>query len=348
MTENIIETTTPLRPEYHPDQIVNRTEEHAKLQSAFAADTGLSQNLLIRGARGTGKTTLVRDTIADTPDSTLTSYISCRTHDTQYKVLQQLCRVLTSEEVSDGLHTSDLQRVFAKGTDAVPILLVLDDIEFLLLNDGSDLLYFLSRLAQSEPTRLVLLSAENESAFIGRLDERVYSSLAPETVGLDAYTADAICQILRERAEKAFTEHSLHRDALAYIGASTQNAAFAIHWLRVAADHTTDVITETIAEATYEDAYEEYVGTLLDDFSVHHQYLYQGVKRVATTTQAARSGQVYEAYQEVCASINKKPLSKRTISDYLKQLESLDLIDATYYYGGNEGKTREITLRRAV
>jgi cell division control protein 6 len=38
-------------------------------------------------------------------------------------------------------------------------------------------------------------------------------------------------------------------------------------------------------------------------------------------------------------------LSTRRLSDFLKQLELLDLIDADYHYGGREGKTREIEIK---
>jgi cell division control protein 6 len=56
------------------------------------------------------------------------------------------------------------------------------------------------------------------------------------------------------------------------------------------------------------------------------------------------AGDIYQRYQTIASERGDKALSDRRISDYLKQLEQLNLISAEYHYGGKKGKTREIRL----
>ncbi|MFB6199859.1 MAG: hypothetical protein ABEJ83_03195, partial [Candidatus Nanohaloarchaea archaeon] len=45
-----------------------------------------------------------------------------------------------------------------------------------------------------------------------------------------------------------------------------------------------------------------------------------------------------------CTAYDEEALSNRRISDYLQHLELLNLVEVDYYYGGEKGKTREISL----
>ena len=67
------------------------------------------------------------------PERVNICYVPCARSDTQYKALQRLCSELTEEATGDGYHTSELQRRIENRTSQVPIVIVLDEVDFLLL-----------------------------------------------------------------------------------------------------------------------------------------------------------------------------------------------------------------------
>jgi Cdc6-like AAA superfamily ATPase len=137
---SLISDPGPLQPEHVPPKPVNRREELEQLRDS--ADKG--RNIHVHGMRGTGKTHLTLNVLQDL-EEVQTCYVDCRHCQTQYQALQQILQRLTGEPVKDGLHTSTLQRKIEERTSTVQTLIVLDEIDFLLLEDEDSLLYHLSR-----------------------------------------------------------------------------------------------------------------------------------------------------------------------------------------------------------
>jgi len=332
----------PLHPNYIPDSFIHRGQEQADLLDLIS---GGGRNLHLHGPRGTGKTHLVHSILRKLSLSVNTCYVDCSIENTQYKVLKRLYTAVSNEEINTGHHTSDLQRKIEARTEAVSTILVLDEIEFLLLNDGDDLLYFLSRMKNSHNLTTLLLSSQTtdlESA----LEERVYSSFQPHTIEMEPYSGEQLYDLLVARAEQALKPRSLHREALTYIASTTQNPGLGLHWLKTAAESTEGIITEGLMQQVQQDGFASYTTHLLDGFSEHHKHLYQVLQELDTEQDLIRTGDVYDRYREHCSSLDTEPLSDRRISDYLKHLELLNLITAEYHYGGSKGKTREIQLIR--
>ena len=330
---------TPLQPNYLPEKLHNREEEQELLQN-LASENSTPQNVFLHGPRGTGKTHVTHLALQELDRKV---YIPCTQHDTQYKALKQILKGL-NQDVSDGHHTSDLQRKLVEQTKAVNTVIILDDIEFLLLNDGDDLLYFLTRMETRNHVDLVLTSS-NYSGLKSQIEERTFSSLQPRRISFEPYTAEDVYQVLVQRAQKALVDQSLQRAALTYITSTTQNISVALHWLKHAAETTDSVITESHIQDVQQKAYEKYAGHLLNEFTEHHRLLYQAVRELDVEENQIRTGAIYTRYEELCKTYNENTLSKRRLSDYLKNLELLDLIEAEYHYGGTKGKTREIQLK---
>jgi orc1/cdc6 family replication initiation protein len=341
-SNTLIKDENPLKPQYIPGTFVDRDQAVSELGS-FNKDTG--QNLLLHGPRGTGKTSLTYRFLHDLEDTT-TVYTSCDRYNTQYKVLKHIYQVLTQDEIRTGHHTSNLQRQIKERTGHTPVVLILDEIDFLLLNDGDSLLYFLSRLENQENLSLILISS-NHSSLQQQLEERTYSSLQPRRIPFEPYDAETIYQILKQRAKKALKPESLHREALSYIASATQNAGQAIHWLKTAATHAENKITEETVAQTKKEAWQKYSRHLLQPFTPHHRILLQTIQELTRGNgdKPVNTGEIYTKYQKLAQSSNQESLSNRRISDYLKHLELLNLIQAEYHYGGQNGKTREISLK---
>jgi len=341
---NVLEDPAPLQLNYVPDEFQGRENEASELKTAFAgSEEAPLPNLHVHGPRGTGKTQVVNSVFSNLPKRVSKAYVPCDKYDTQYKALKQICKAF-SQDVDDGHHTSELQRKIGEQVEVMKTVVILDEIDFLLLNDGDDLLYFLSRLENSDNISVVTISS-NTKNLESLIEERTYSSLQPRRIGFEPYNGEELYQILAERAKKALASKSLQREALTYIASSTSNLGRSLTWLRYAAKTAETTITEELVREVEASAYQEYVNQLLDDFTEHHYLVYEAVYETSGEGEdSVRTGKIYEKYQELCRSTEKEALSDRRISDYIKQLELLGVVQADYYYGGKKGKTREVNL----
>lgn len=341
MTASIIDTQTPLEPTYVPAQFVGRDDVQAALREAFAVETEARlQNLHVYGPRGSGKTHLLRRFLTTFPPTFTTCYLSGIPHDTQYKALERLYQQLTGTALGTGHHVADVQRRIAEQV-TLPTVIVLDDLEFILLKDGDDLLYFLTRL---ENTAVITVSATH-ATLEDTLDDRVYSSFRPQQIPLEAYSPSETRQILADRARRALKPESLHRAALTLIARATRNITIGLAWLREAAEAADDEITRELAREVYPTAYHEYILHLLADFTPHHRRLYEAIDRLAQAGKTpVLTGAVYDEYRTHCDAAGVAPLGERRIGDFLTHLDVLGIIETTMHYGGPKGKTREICL----
>ena len=216
---------------------------------------------------------------------------------------------------------------------------MLDDLAFLLANDGNDLLYFLSRLDRH--AALSIVGIATQPSLLSELDERSYSSLHPQHRAIPPYTEAEIAHILTDRVETALSSDTVTAAAFEYIAATTSNLTLGLHWLTCAADHAAE-ITVDVLQTVQEDAVQRYRDALLTAFSWHHTVLLNVIDEATVEAATVTTGTVYDHYREHCRTAGKDPLTARRISDYLTHLELLNLIDVTHYYGGERGKTREI------
>ena len=169
---SVIQDPANLQTAYRPDSFVDREPEQEQLEQIDNM-----RNLFLHGPRGTGKTHLLLNQVENLSSSVNTCYISCKRCSTQYQALKQIYQSCTGENAEDGHHTAKLQREIQERTTEVETVVILDDVDFLLLNDGDSLLYKLSR-TNPENLGVVLISSQTTD-LSQTLEERTYSSLQP-------------------------------------------------------------------------------------------------------------------------------------------------------------------------
>lgn len=339
MDKNIIDDPGKMKPGYIPSRFVDREMEREVLADSLS--TKSLPNLHLYGPRGTGKSHLVRQVLRNTPTTLNTVYIPCNRYNTQYKALKQLFQAISNDDIGNGYHTSLLQRQIAQRTDVTKTVVVLDEIDFLLLNDGDDLLYYLSRLEHSSRISVVTISS-NYPDLANHVEPRTYSSLQPKQIRFEPYASEEIYRILVDRARNGLTPDSVEQAAVAYIANQTQNAQLALAWLRTAAEQADHQVTEELVRDLGMTSYGNYVVEKLDNFSAHHKALCRTITELSAENQVVQTGEIYDRYLNHRNTESMDPLSQRRISDFLKDLELLNVIEADYHYGGSKGKTREI------
>ena len=339
-----IDGADALQPDHVPESIINRDDEQDTLASA-CTDPG-RRHLYLYGPRGTGKTLVARSSLGNTDNNVSTCYLSCLRTDTQYRVLTQLYQSLTGDDINNGYHTAQLQdRIRDLATDR-DIILVLDEIDFLLEHDGSDLLYFLSRLPVEAHLGLITISAHHADPR-RVIDQRTLSSMQPMHVRFDRYPAEEAYTILESRLTEADMMDAVDREALTFLATKTRNIQLGLHWITQAAASSTDRITVDVLRDVRPAAVQRYRDDLLSGVTTHHHLLFEAISQLVTENGGdVRSGTIYDRYTDLCKSTGTDALSTRRISEYLTDLELLDIIDVDQYRGGTYGRTRKIQLKQ--
>lgn len=324
-----------------PSHIIGRNDEYRALTDALIEQE--TDALYLYGPKGSGKTLVTRHVIDTLSPQTTVCYVSCLHHDTQYKVLRTLYETITGKELPTGFHTTQLYNAVTEALPSNDFLLVLDDVDFLLLNDGDTLLYVLSRMTHQHKPGLLIISA-NHPDLATQLDERIASSLLPSTITFDPYTAEEARRILEQRVNTPLSQ-PVTDEALEQITTISTNITLGLHWLNTAGKHTEGPITADDIAQTRTDAIQQYREDLLATFSTHHRILLETIEILTADVEPVHSGSVYKWYRKLCARSGIEPFTTRRISDFLTHLELLNLIDVEQYDGGTHGKTRDIRLQ---
>lgn len=321
--------------------IVGREKERAVLLETVA-DPGRNY-LHVYGPRGSGKSLLAShamDTIADDT----TCYIHCTRHNTQYKVLKNTYETITGDSIGDGYHTSKLHHELEDILHSTGSVIVLDELDFLLQNDGADLIYYLTRIA-NDTLSLITVSA-NHPDLSTVIEERVYSSLQPNYLNIESYSKSETLRILSHRLRHSHLRYSIDHDALSVIAEKTSNIRLALHWVAEALSGAEDTVTADIAHNIRQNTLYRYWDTMLTEFTHHHHLLIEALLHRSRQQRYVNTGWVYEHYNRFCHILDIEPLTSRRLGDFLKHLELLGVVQADYQYGGVAGKTRNLRLQK--
>ena len=177
-----------------PDKPLMRDEVKPIVDALLRYEkTGIPNNQLVIGTRGSGKTVILRCLMGlmKGKKELVFKYVNCRTHNTSFKILAETLGVKPR-----GCALSELWHRFQQSNPGKCVV-VLDEIDLLSDKDrNKDILYMISR--SPEGYMAVLLS--NNPKFLGQLDSSIRSSLQPELVHFKNYSAPQIREILKERA----------------------------------------------------------------------------------------------------------------------------------------------------
>ena len=365
VNSQIFKDREKLLPDYIPERLLHRDEEIKRLAQtlAVALRGERPNNLFIYGLTGTGKTAATKLVLKKLEGKARTLgvnlwvvYVNVRHRDTPYRVMADIAESVGVRVPFTGLSTGEVFRRFvyrAKRLEGVMII-VLDEIDFLVKKHGDDLLYKLVRAnEETRPFKISLIGITNSVSFVETLDPRVKSSLGEEELVFSPYNAGQLQDILSDRASQAFKPGVLSEEVIPLCSALAArehgDARRALDLLRVAgeiAERRGDrIVTRDHVMAARIEIERDRVVEVVRTLPLHSKLI---LAAVAISTGGGRfhatTGEVYDVYRDLISRVGIEEVTFRRVSGILGELDMLGIIRARTISRGRYGKTRVIDL----
>jgi archaeal cell division control protein 6 len=352
-----------LMPEYEPDRLPFREpqiEDVAKILAPILRGSKPS-NLLLYGKTGTGKTAVANHVLkrlmAEANDPSLVlAYVNTRLADGEYRTLEKFAKFLDLGKEKQipmtGLAIGTVvDRIFENvKSNKKRVVLVLDEIDYLVRLFGDDLLYSFTRSGERlSPGFLALVGISNDLRFKEGLDSRVLSSLSEEELVFPPYTVDELRKILTDRAKVAFRPSVASPAAInlcaAMAGSEHGDARRAIDLLRIAGEVAEREGFEEIDDSCIRRASDKMETDRVDEairsLPVQNKAILFAVSRFNGGT---NTGELYLAYSNLCKRMSIETLTQRRMSGILGDLDLLGLVEASVVSKGRRGRTKKVQL----
>jgi len=365
-SSSVIKDLHALDFDFVPEELPHRTEQLRKLAQMFKPLlSGISQNAVIRGPIGTGKTVITKKFCNSLvriarKQARIIEYvhINCRKRSTDSMVLIGVLNHFDKRFPDRGFSVQEMLQILHKQLQRreAQLLLVLDEADAILKKSGSELLYNLTRFTDEtmktdNPISIIMVSQKD---VLSDLDLSALSTFKrSNTIILDKYTRDELYDITEQRVGLAFHNNTVSQesvDLIADIASEWGDARFAIELLWKAgmyADekHVQLVVPEHVRAAKAE-TYSVVTETKLKNLEKHHLLTLLSIaKRLQKDDSAyAITSEVEKTYAITCEEYNEKPRAHTMFWNYLKEIENAGFISIKLSGKGHLGTTQLISL----
>ncbi len=317
------------------------------------------QDITIYGKTGTGKTAVtlyaknqLEEAAKENNINVRIEYIRCTDYNTEYQILARLCQQLGKPVPYRGWTKAEVVNTFRNmfnnnilGEDLI-LIVILDEIDVILKNDGDNILYTLTRT-----DNVSITSISNYVDFKRYINPKVKSSLRDREIVFPPYNAQQLKDILEERSKLSFHEGAISEGVLSLCSALAAkeegDARYALDLIKtsgeIADEKETMVITEDYVKEAKERIEHNKIIDIVMTLPVQQQKVLEAITVLTQNKEEITSGLLYEKYQELAK--NDK-VSYRRLFDFINELEMLGLISAnTISRGRGKGRTNIITLQ---
>ncbi len=366
LSSSVIKNLKALDFDYVPDEIIHREEQLKFLAQMFKPLlSNVSQNAVIKGPVGTGKTVMAKKfckSISDTArkQGKIIEYvhINCRKRSTDAMVLLGVLNHFDPRFPDRGFSVQEMLEVLRKQLIKrnAQILIVLDEADALLKKSGPNLIYSLTRFSDesSSSTTCISLLLISQKDVLQILDSATLSTFKRSNVlTLDKYTRNEIYDIVKQRVGLAFHSDTVNQDCIdliADIASEWGDARFAIELLwkaGIAADHQhVKFVTPEHVRAAKAETFSVVTESKLKNLERHQLFaLYAIAKRLKKDgTAYVNTGDAEKTYAITCEEYSEKPRSHTMFWNYLKEIENAGFINLKVSGKGTLGTTQFISL----
>jgi cell division control protein 6 len=348
---------------YVPDQLPHREPQMKVMSALFSPvlDGPVSQTAFFLGPVGTGKTCLAhrfcQDFAAAGKGHKVIDYriINCRDKRTNLKVVSELVKTY-QPLMSKGHAISDLLDIFRKDLEKrkAHFVLVLDEVDALMLMDGPELIYLLTRFDEGRPggggsLSLIMISTKN---VLNNLDTATMSTFKKShIINFGSYSEDELLDIVKQRVSLGLHPGVMPvkiMEEIARMAADSGDARRAIEVLQVAAAYADEqgrpkVSIEHVRMAKASVAKVD-VEPYIFGLERHKKLALLGIARGLKRKTEVTMGEAEKNYAVVCEEVDETPRSHTQFWKYVRDLSAVGIIDTQHSGRGVQGSTTMIAL----
>lgn len=359
--KSVFKTKEFLDHRFIPENLPHREEKSTLIAEYWveALKKNTPPDITIYGKTGTGKTAVVSyvktqlEEIADKENLNIkVEYIRCTDYNTEYQILARLCQQLGKPVPYRGWTKAEVVNTFRAlfkkniiGENLI-LIVILDEIDVILKNDGDNILYTLTRT-----DNVSITSISNYVDFKRFIKPKVKSSLRDREIVFPPYNAQQLIDILQERSKLSFEEGTVSDGVIALCSALAAkeegDARYALDLLKtsgeIADEKESDIIEEGFVKEAKDRIEHNKIIDIVMTLPIQQQKVLEAITYLTKTREEITSGRLYEVYQDLAK--NDK-VSYRRLFDFINELEMLGLISATTVSRGRgRGRTNVITLQ---
>ena len=366
--KQLIKNKKVLQTTYIPEQLPHRKEQIDKIVSIISSALidEKPSNIIVYGKTGTGKTAVLnyigKELRKADPltEKCFYLYVNCEVVDTAYGILYNIASQFIKDIAKkipftgwsfDKLYTEmymeieNLNKVF---------VIVLDEVDHMISKKGDAILYYLAKINEHlQKSSVSLIGISNNMKFLELLEPKARSRLGGESLMFPPYSKEELEDILKERAEQVFDEGVLDdmviKVCAALAAKNEGDARMAIDLLRTAADvaerNGDNIITEAHVKSAKNNMELNVVEEAIKTLTIQSKcVLLSIVKNTENNNKTMITGDVYVTYKEIVEILGFSPLTQRSITNMISELDMMGLINASIRSFGRAGRTKEITL----
>jgi archaeal cell division control protein 6 len=365
-TSSVIQYVDRLDFDYVPEDLPHRDGQLRLLAQLFKQTVkGVSQNAVITGPVGSGKTVMAKKICRELTQfarkqGTVLEYVhvNCRKRSTETMALLAVINHFDPRFPDRGFSVQEMLEVLKRQLlrRNAHLIIVLDEADALLKKSGSDLIYDLSRFSDESTQNKVSISVllVSQQNVLPLLDDAALSTFKRSNViNLEKYTRDELFDIVKQRVDLAFLPGTVQQDSIdliADIASEWGDARFAIELLGkagIAADHEhKDKVVPELVRAAKAETYSVVTETKLKNLSRHQLLTLDAIanRLHRDGTAYLNTGDAEKMYAFICEQHEEKPRGHTMFWQYLKDIENAGFITVKKSGKGQLGTTQLISL----
>jgi cell division control protein 6 len=351
--------------DYVPQKLVHREAQMKRLVTLYRAvvESNLSQNVVLTGSVGTGKTATAKRFCMDLKDFAEKQQkavdwvlVNCRQRNSESSAVLHIVNHFQPNFPDRGFSITEMLRILRKDLEKrkVHLLIVLDEADMLLKKAGSDIIYKLTRFGEEgvESKELVSLMLISQKNVFDMLDASSTSTFKrTNMIEFGKYSLEELRDIVSQRAELALKEDAIDSDALdliAEVSAEWGDARFAIEILEkagmLADEEGGGCVNVEHVRAAKAEAYSSVTESKLKGLDTHQRLTLLAIAKASKGKAYITTGEAEAAYKVACEEFGERPRAHTAFWGLLKDLDMLGVVSAKKSGPGISGKTTVITL----
>jgi cell division control protein 6 len=351
--------------DYVPQRLVHREAQMKKLVMLYrpVVESNLSQNAVLTGSVGTGKTATAKRFCTDLKDFAEKQQkavdwvlVNCRQRNSESSAVLHVVNHFQPNFPDRGFSITEMLRILRKDLEKrkVHLVIVLDEADVLLKKAGPDIIYKLTRFGEEkvdgrELVSLMLISQKNIFELLDASSTSTFKRT--NVVEFGKYSSDELRDIVKTRAELAFHDGAIDDDAISLIAEVSSewgDARFAIEILEkagmLADEESAGRISVEHVRGAKAEAYSSITESKLAGLDRHQKLSLLGIARASRGKAYVTTGETESAYKVACEEYREKPRAHTAFWGLLKDLDMLGVVSAKKSGPGISGKTTVITL----